>query len=98
LHIDQIEAMLIGVVADVKLPSDIVLSRDSVLRDDIEFDDLDLIEFVMRIEELFEIEISDDEEESWLTFGDVVSYITKRLEGDSCSTSSQSQSTKISSE
>lgn len=79
------------------LHSNIPLSRDSVLRDDLEFDDLDLIEFAMRIEELFEIEIPDDDTNSWLTFDDVVCYITK-VNGDTCTTSSQSPSMKILSE
>ena len=48
--------------------------------DDLGADSLDIVELVMAMEETFDIEIPDDDAEKMLTFGDVISYLTERLE------------------
>ena len=48
--------------------------------DDLGADSLDTVELVMRFEEEFGIEISEDDSEKLQTFGDVVAYLREKLE------------------
>jgi len=45
---------------------------------DIVNDSLDAIEFIMMIEEDFDIEINDEDPEKWITFQDLVTYIESK--------------------
>lgn len=45
--------------------------------DDLGADSLDLVELIMKLEEAFDIEVSDEDAEKLNTVGDVVSYIEK---------------------
>ena len=45
---------------------------------DIVDDSLDAIEFIMMIEEDFDIEINDEDPEKWITFQDLVTYIESK--------------------
>ncbi|OGB97881.1 hypothetical protein A3F06_04435 [candidate division TM6 bacterium RIFCSPHIGHO2_12_FULL_36_22] len=47
---------------------------------DLGLDDLDKIEIVMKLEEVFMIEISDDDADQLSSIGDLVSYIEKFVE------------------
>lgn len=47
--------------------------------EEMDADSLDLVEFVMSLEEEFEIEISDEEIEKIKTVGDVVKYIEAHI-------------------
>lgn len=53
------------------------ISSSSNLYDDLEFDSLDAVEFVMTIEDEFGVTISDDELSDLKTVQDVVNYIDK---------------------
>lgn len=44
---------------------------------DLDLDSLDLIEFIMTIEEKFDIEIDESHEEKWTTIQDVVDYVVE---------------------
>lgn len=46
--------------------------------DDLGADSLDLVELVMELEEHFEIEISDEDSQNFLTVKDVADYIEKK--------------------
>ena len=48
--------------------------------DDLGADSLDIVEFVMAMEEEFDIEISDDDVEKIQTIGDAFAYVKGRLE------------------
>ena len=48
--------------------------------DDLGADSLDIVEFVMAIEEEFDIEIPDDDAEKIQTIQDVVSYVKRKIE------------------
>ena len=52
---------------------------DSMFSDDLWFDSLDEIEFVMAMEEEFEIEISDEEADKMKTIGQAVDLIRHKL-------------------
>ncbi len=47
---------------------------------DLGLDDLDKIEIVMKLEEAFMIEISDNDADQLLSVGDMVSYLEKSVE------------------
>ena len=51
------------------------LDEDSHLMDDFGLDSLELIEVIMGLEVEFDVEISDEDAERIVTFGDVVTYI-----------------------
>jgi acyl carrier protein len=47
--------------------------------DDLGADSLDIVELVMAMEEIFDIEIPDDDAEKIQTIGDAFSYVKERL-------------------
>jgi acyl carrier protein len=69
-RITQLAADQVGV-----LPSEI--SPASHFQNDLGFDSLDVAEFVMELEEQFEIRVEDADVEKLLTVGDVVAYLEK---------------------
>ena len=58
-------------------PEDITL--DTSIIDDLNADSLDLVDFVMSLEDYFDKEIPDEDLETIKTVGDVVSYIENAL-------------------
>lgn len=52
---------------------------DSDISKDLGADSLDSFELVMAFEEEFAVEITDDDMEKLVTFGDVVKFISERL-------------------
>lgn len=52
---------------------------DTRFKEDLNFDSLDSIEAVMALEEEFNIEISDEDAEKFLTAGNVIEYLYKIL-------------------
>ncbi len=46
---------------------------------DLEADSLDLVQMLVALEETYGIEISDEDAENFANFGDLVSYIEKRV-------------------
>jgi acyl carrier protein len=57
------------------------VTSDASILDDLGADSLDVVEMVMAIEEVFGIEISDEDIESMRTIGDVETYVSSRLGG-----------------
>jgi acyl carrier protein len=64
---------LLGVDGDKVTP-------EARFREDLEADSLDLVELIMKIEEEFGGEISDDEAQKITTVGEVVTYIDTRMQ------------------
>jgi acyl carrier protein len=58
------------------------IELDARLQEDIGFDSLDLIEFVMAMEEIYDIEISEADACKWKTVDDVVQYLGNRCVGN----------------
>ena len=50
-----------------------------MILEDLEADSLDLVEFMMSLEEEYSIEVGDDDLERLVTVGDVVKYIEERI-------------------
>lgn len=55
------------------------ISMNSSFVDDLNADSLDVVEFIMALEEEFDIQINDEDVENIKTVGDVVNYINDRL-------------------
>lgn len=53
------------------------INKDMNIQKDFNVDSISLLEFIMDIEEEFDIEIEDEDLESLETVGDLVSYIEK---------------------
>lgn len=56
------------------------INQNNTFGDDLNFDSLDDVEFVMEIEDTFDICIPDEEAEKLKTVKDCVDYVCKRLE------------------
>lgn len=52
-----------------------LIKKDSSLMDDLAADSLDIVEFIMNIEEKYEIKIPDEDVESFNKVDDIVKYI-----------------------
>jgi acyl carrier protein len=61
------------------------VTLDARFREDLEADSLDLVELIMKIEEEFGGDISDEEAQKITTVGEAVSYIETRMKGASSS-------------
>jgi acyl carrier protein len=55
------------------------VTLDARFREDLEADSLDLVELIMKIEEEFGGDISDEEAQKILTVGEAVNYIDTRM-------------------
>ena len=74
-HYDKIKEIIID-----KLGIDVgKISMDAKFIDDLGADSLDTVELIMQFEEEFSIEIPDEEAEGLLSVGQVVDYITNKL-------------------
>lgn len=51
------------------------VTPDTVIRDDLDADSLDLVDLVMSFEDEFKVEVPDDVIENIKTVGDIVKYI-----------------------
>ncbi len=55
------------------------LNAEASILEDLGADSLDVVELVMAIEEVFDIEISDEDTEAMRTLGDVEKYVAGRI-------------------
>lgn len=51
------------------------LTMETSLKEDLDADSLDAVEVIMALEEVFDIEIPDEDAENFKTIGDIVEYI-----------------------
>ena len=59
--------------------SETAVTEEASFIDDLGADSLDIVELVMAIEETFDIEIPDEDAEKVVTIGDVVKYISEKV-------------------
>jgi acyl carrier protein len=71
-HVRNIIVELLGVEPEKVVP-------EARFREDLEADSLDLVELIMKIEEEFNGEISDEEAQKITTVGDAITYIDTRM-------------------
>ena len=75
-----IEERVKSIVAEVLSVDDSQIERTSSFRDDLDADSLDLVDLIMRFEEEFGGDISDEDAQTIQTVGDAVTYINTHLE------------------
>ena len=68
-----------GLVSDQLGLSPSEVTPDASILDDLGADSLDVVEMVMAIEEVFDIEVPDEDAEGMRTIGDVENYVSRRL-------------------
>ena len=68
-----------GLVSDQLGLSPSEVTPDASMLDDPGADSLDIVEMVMAIEEVFDIEVPDEDAEGMRTIGDVENYVSRRL-------------------
>lgn len=56
------------------------ITMDSAIAEDLGADSLDVVDMIMAIEDEFEVEITDDDIENIKTVGDVVNFISDRID------------------
>ena len=54
------------------------VTRETRFQEDLGADSLDLVELVMRLEEVFDITVPDDEAQKIRTVGDAIDYVVRR--------------------
>jgi acyl carrier protein len=75
----DVESKLRTIIVNLLLVDDTEVTLNAGLLEDLGADSLDLVELTMDVEEAFDIEIADDDAEKWITFGDVLEYVTERV-------------------
>ena len=56
------------------------VTLEASITDDLGADSLDIVDLVMSLEEVFDVEIPDDQVENIKTVGDIVKYIEDKVE------------------
>jgi len=73
-----IEEQIREIVARITRVDPGLITRESTFKD-IKADSLDVVQALVAVEELFEIEIPDEEAQKFQNFGDFVSYVEGRV-------------------
>jgi acyl carrier protein len=64
-----------GLIADRFDVEQSTITRETNIKNDLSADSIDLVEFVLELEDTFDDEIPDDDAEKIVTVGDAVDYI-----------------------
>lgn len=72
---DKIKSIIIE---QLGLDEDYEITMETTLMKDLEADSLDAVEIIMAIEDEFDIEIPDEDAESFKNIGDIVRYATEK--------------------
>ncbi|WZL73785.1 acyl carrier protein [Clostridiaceae bacterium 35-E11] len=66
------------IIEQLGLDEDIEVTMDTSLMKDLEADSLDAVEIIMAIEDEFDVEIPDEDAESFKSIGDIVRYVEEK--------------------
>ena len=70
---------VVGIIAELLGVEESKITPDASFRDDLEADSLDLVELIMRFEEEFGGEISDEDAQKITTVGEAVEFIQTKM-------------------
>ncbi len=73
-----VEEQIRDIVARITRVDKSIITRESTFKD-IKADSLDVVQALVAVEELFEIEIPDEEAQNFQNFGDFVSYVENKV-------------------
>lgn len=77
---EEVMKKLKGLVMDRLQVEEEQIKPEASFTDDLGADSLDLVEFIMGIEEEFDVEIPDDDAEKLKTVGEALDYVMAKLE------------------
>ena len=66
------------IIEQLGIEDESTLTLEASLMKDLEADSLDAVEIIMAIEDEFDIEVSDEDAESFENIGDIVKYIEEK--------------------
>ena len=72
-------ARVVAVLADKLSKDEAEIMPESIIREDLGADSLDMVEIIMGLEDEFEIEIPDEDAAGIKTVAEVVAYIESKL-------------------
>jgi acyl carrier protein len=75
----EIEGKVIEIISELLGVDTNEINREASFRDDLEADSLDLVELIMRFEEEFGGEISDEEAQNIKTVGEAIDFIKEKM-------------------
>ncbi len=70
---------VVAVLADKLSKDEAEITAESVIREDLGADSLDMVEIIMGLEDEFEVEIPDEDAAGIKTVAEVVAYIESKL-------------------
>lgn len=76
---DSTQEKVVGIIAELLGVEESEVTMESRFREDLEADSLDLVELIMRFEEEFGGEISDEDAQSITTVGEAIAYINEKM-------------------
>ena len=76
---DSTQEKVVGIIAELLGVEEAEVTMESRFREDLEADSLDLVELIMRFEEEFVGEISDEDAQTITTVGEAVAYIDDKM-------------------
>ena len=68
------------IIADKLSISEDEITMDSSFLEDLNADSLDIVELIMALEDELDMEIPDEDDEGFVTVGDVVKYVKSHVE------------------
>lgn len=83
MAVENVEGKVKSIIAEQLGVGEAEIRPDSSFIEDLGADSLDIVELVMAIEEVFDIEIPDDDAENIKTVKDAVEYINEHLKAAS---------------
>ena len=73
---DRVKAVIIE---QLDVSEEVEITQETSMMKDLDADSLDAVEIMMELEDEFDIEIPDEDAESFSSIGDIVKYIDKKL-------------------
>ncbi|GAA0061331.1 phosphopantetheine-binding protein [Streptococcus canis] len=70
---------LVALIQKQRSHLDIAITEETSLKDDLAVDPIELVEFVINIEDEFHIAIPDEDVDNMVSMGDMLDYLVKRL-------------------
>lgn len=80
MPVENVEAKVKSIIAEQLGVGEAEIHAESSFIEDLGADSLDIVELVMAIEEVFEIEIPDDDAENIRTVKDAIEYINEHMQ------------------
>lgn len=67
------------IIEQLDVDEEVEITPETSMMKDLDADSLDAVEIMMELEDEFEIEIPDEDAESFKTIGDIVKYVESKI-------------------